>query len=292
MRRSTMGIWVPQGFEEEREAPQWVITDNGVAAPFHAVQRRRQPTGIDLFCGCGGFSLGVMQAGFRVLAGLDNDPAATITYLCNLGSHPVQIHYAAPEDEERLKQWLEEEISRKARESGRTVSAMLTSGSGWISHHSDIEPVRHFFFGDARKFTGEQILEALSMKRGEVDLVFGGPPCQGFSRAGRRDVMDPRNSLVFEFARLALEIWPKAMVMENVPDLVSMVTPEGVPVLDALCRVLEDGGFGAYESLKRALSATSGAGAALRTPKPKEPAPAAEKTDRPIQLAFGFGDEQ
>ncbi|MBU6429933.1 MAG: DNA cytosine methyltransferase, partial [Cyanobacteria bacterium REEB65] len=96
------------------------------------------------------------------------------------------------------------------------------------------------------------------------DLVAGGPPCQGFSTAGQRNVMDPRNSLVFEFARIIIEIQPKTMVFENVPGLVSMTTPEGIPVLDALCRVFEDGGFGAYEALRNSLLTSSGMGLASK----------------------------
>ena len=111
----------------------------------------------------------------------------------------------------------------------------------------------HFFLGDVRKLTGEAILTASGKSMGEVDCVIGGPPCQGFSRAGRRNVMDPRNSLVFEFARLVLEIRPKSMVMENVPDIVSMVTLEGIPVVDAFCKILEEGDYANYQALKHAL---------------------------------------
>ena len=103
------------------------------------------------------------------------------------------------------------------------------------------------------------------MKHGEVDCVIGSPPCQGFSTAGKRNVLDRRNSLVFEFARLVCEISPKTMVFENVPGIASMVTPAGLPVLDVFCRILEDGGFGTVEALKRGLLRSAGAGAALRS---------------------------
>jgi DNA (cytosine-5)-methyltransferase 1 len=53
----------------------------------------------------------------------------------------------------------------------------------------------------------------------EIDLIFGGPPCQGFSNMGLRDAQDPRNSLIFHFARIIREIRPKAFVMENVTGL-------------------------------------------------------------------------
>lgn len=50
----------------------------------------------------------------------------------------------------------------------------------------------------------------------DIDVVFGGPPCQGFSLIGKRALDDPRNSLVFHFLRLVLELNPKYFVMENV----------------------------------------------------------------------------
>lgn len=50
----------------------------------------------------------------------------------------------------------------------------------------------------------------------DIDVVFGGPPCQGFSLMGKRDISDDRNSLVFNFLRLVLDLQPKYFVMENV----------------------------------------------------------------------------
>ena len=106
--------------------------------------------------------------------------------------------------------------------------------------------------------------------------------------------MDPRNSLVFDFARLVLEIRPKAMVMENVPQVLSMLTPEGVPVIDALARVLTDGGFSTYNALKASLAAQAGAGAVLRRDRAPSAATARKDTgDDAAQLdLFGDGDEE
>jgi DNA (cytosine-5)-methyltransferase 1 len=56
---------------------------------------------------------------------------------------------------------------------------------------------------------------------GEIDCIFGGPPCQGFSTMGKRDVGDDRNKLVYRFADLIGTIQPKYFVMENVPGMVS-----------------------------------------------------------------------
>jgi DNA (cytosine-5)-methyltransferase 1 len=55
--------------------------------------------------------------------------------------------------------------------------------------------------------------------RGEIDLVFGGPPCQGFSVMGKRCLKDDRNHLVFRFCYLVKALQPRYFVMENVPGL-------------------------------------------------------------------------
>lgn len=57
------------------------------------------------------------------------------------------------------------------------------------------------------------------IKDRDIDVVFGGPPCQGFSLIGKRSLDDPRNSLVSHFMRLVIELQPKYFVMENVKGL-------------------------------------------------------------------------
>lgn len=239
---------------------------------------RPRPKAIDLFCGAGGASLGFIQAGWEVVAGADNDPFCALTYMMNLGTYPIRIHYVEEGDKERLNAAVEKTVIRKTG----GLYAMEVAGS-----YRRVEPgVSHFFFGDIRKLKGQDILDALGMQVGELDCVLGGPPCQGFSTMGKRQVMDPRNSLVFEFARLVLELQPKTIMFENVPGILTMVTPEGVPVLDAFCRVLEDGGFGTYDALKRSLLASSGCGAALRGKPKNRPEPDGEWDQGEQQLAL------
>lgn len=85
---------------------------------------------------------------------------------------------------------------------------------------------------DIRSISGAQLLEELSLKRGDVDMIYGGPPCQSFSLAGKREGLnDERGMLVGEYIRLVHEILPKAFVMENVK---GMVNWEGGKVLDLI----------------------------------------------------------
>ncbi|MGB3514411.1 MAG: DNA cytosine methyltransferase [Microcoleaceae cyanobacterium] len=67
--------------------------------------------------------------------------------------------------------------------------------------------------------TGDEIRQVLDIQNREIDVVFGGPPCQGFSMIGKRALDDPRNILISHFFRLILELQPKYFVMENVKGL-------------------------------------------------------------------------
>lgn len=102
-----------------------------------------------------------------------------------------------------------------------------------------------------------------AVTEGELDLVFGGPPCQGYSQIGPRDLDDPRNALYREFVRVLEVLQPKAFLMENVPNMLMLA--KGTfrdQALDALrdagygnadVRVLAATDFGVPQLRKRAL---------------------------------------
>lgn len=69
--------------------------------------------------------------------------------------------------------------------------------------------------------SGREIRDKSTIGNRPIDVVFGGPPCQGFSFIGKRFIDDPRNFLIFHFMRLVLELKPKYFVMENVAGLVT-----------------------------------------------------------------------
>ena len=116
-------------------------------------------TCVDAFCGAGGLSLGLRQAGFRTLAAFDAQPFAVRTFT--------------------------ENVSPNA------------------------------FVANAEEVSGTELT------RGEqLDLLAGGPPCQGFSRQKRgAHLGDHRNDLVIEFARLVNETKPRFFMLENVDQL-------------------------------------------------------------------------
>lgn len=120
---------------------------------------------LDLFCGCGGLSLGFEKAGFDISLGIDI--------------------------------WAE---ALKTFEKNHNKSKIL------CGNLSEILP---------------SYIEEKYLKKG-VDIIIGGPPCQGFSISGKRDVNDPRNKLYQSFVTYVEYFKPQAFVMENVPNLVSM----------------------------------------------------------------------
>jgi DNA (cytosine-5)-methyltransferase 1 len=269
---------------------EWAITESGIAVPEYLARKQKRLTAFDFFAGCGGFSLGFMMARhggrhFEIVGANEWEPYAALTYLQNLGHYPCKIHCIEGEkDAARLEKairrsWgikgaapLDAETLNKAFGGG--IAENKCAGSGWIKHQPEAIGVKNFWFGDVRKLKGRDILDTLGMKRGDIDVVMGGPPCQGFSRAGKQVVGDGRNNLVYEYARMIVELQPKMFVMEEVPDVLNFYDPDGVPVLDKFCMILEEGDYGKWELIKKSLLAQAGSAGVikdgLKRRKPKQ----------------------
>lgn len=94
---------------------------------------------------------------------------------------------------------------------------------------------------DIRQVDARLIRETLGLARGELDLLAGGPPCQGFSiNAPKRSMEDMRNHLFREYLRFVTEFRPRAILIENVPGMVSF---EGGATLEAILRSLQTLGY-------------------------------------------------
>jgi DNA (cytosine-5)-methyltransferase 1 len=90
---------------------------------------------------------------------------------------------------------------------------------------------------DMRKVTKKDIKEIIGNKK--INVIVGGPPCQGFSMAGKRQPNDPRNSLFMEYVRLVKELNPDFFIMENVRGLLSMKNEKGKKVIDIILEEFE-----------------------------------------------------
>lgn len=140
------------------------------------------PYAVDLFCGAGGCSEGLIQAGFHILFSSDISDMVEATY-----RH-------------------------------RHEQLGLIQGKNTWFERADIKELTG---ADIQRHISE--LEIFKNKEiPKIDLMIGGPSCQGFSRAGRRDKLDPRNMLFGEYVRVINEIKPKYIVLENVEGFIDM----------------------------------------------------------------------
>lgn len=76
-----------------------------------------------------------------------------------------------------------------------------------------------------------------------IDLIVGGPPCQGFSLAGKRDVNDKRNTLFEYYLNIAKQVMPKVILIENVRLLTSMKDPNGTLVSERILNTFRSMGY-------------------------------------------------
>lgn len=95
---------------------------------------------------------------------------------------------------------------------------------------------------DICEITDEQI-QSWRRQFGGIDVIIGGPPCQGFSLAGKRDPNDIRNQLFNYYSRVVSVVHPKVFILENVRLLTSMKTPEGSLFIDHILNSFIKAGY-------------------------------------------------
>lgn len=139
---------------------------------------------ISLFSGCGGCSLGLIQAGFSLSLAADVDADACQTYRDNVKSAPL-----------------------------------------WQTDLGNVRP--------------NDILRRAGAGVGEISLMAGGPPCQGFSSAGAKDWTDPRNALLKKYVDLVVSLRPIWFLMENVEGL--LTSNDGFFLTEAIAEFLRAG---------------------------------------------------
>lgn len=123
---------------------------------------------------------------------------------------------------------------------GFEVLLSLDSSGACAATHQQNMPQVPFLHADLKEVTTEDILGRAGLERGELDLLIGGPPCQGFSIIGARQANDPRNGLFREFLRVAEGLAPRVVVIENVPGLATL--RKGRTLVE-IGQAMEDSGY-------------------------------------------------
>lgn len=116
--------------------------------------------------------------------------------------------------------------------SGGLGTGFINSGFNIISANDIWEPASKtyktnhpnvkYIVKDIADLKGSELLEGTGFTNNDIDVIIGGPPCQGFSTLGKRFIDDPRNKLFKEYVRLVDEIRPKFFIMENVSGILTM----------------------------------------------------------------------
>lgn len=167
---------------------------------------------IDLFSGCGGLSLGLTWAGAQGRLAIEKDPLAFKTFAANFLDSSSKLLPPF--------RWPDElSLERKA----------------W--------PIDEFL--------NKHKSVLVTLAKDGIDIIAGGPPCQGFSFAGKRKSNDPRNQLFKRYLEIVQIVRPRAVLIENVP---GMAVRHGASKSDSV-RGRWDSKGSAYEELATELEA-------------------------------------
>jgi DNA (cytosine-5)-methyltransferase 1 len=126
-------------------------------------------------------------------------------------------------------------------QAGFNIVAAIDSDPVNASTYSNNFPSTKVICDDLSRLSAQDIRRAARLSESQrIDVVLGGPPCQGFSLIGKRDIADPRNQLLAEFCRLVHELSPRFFVMENVAGLMYKASR---PILEKSLGRLRNGNY-------------------------------------------------
>ncbi|MCX5977780.1 MAG: DNA cytosine methyltransferase [Coprothermobacterota bacterium] len=182
---------------------------------------------LSLFAGAGGLDLGLEMAGFETLVTNELEPHACETLrlnkkMCATGDGTLDTFIDTV-----LKQRCYQQMTKEE-------SAILVKRLQHRSRDKFLQSAE-VFEGDIRQIESKQLLEACRLEeKNELFCVAGGPPCQPFSRAGKRQAVDDvkNGDLFFEFVRVVRDLRPRWFVFENVKGLLLTKTE----VLTTTCK--------------------------------------------------------
>lgn len=173
-----------------------------------------EPTLISLFAGAGGLDIGLEEAGFKTI--LVNE----------LGAHACetlrQNKIFSTISESEFEPWFQGQLqSQRCHKniSASEIARMRERLYSGVGTHSTLRDA-HVLERDVRLLSSNEIFSITGKQRGEVFMVAGGPPCQPFSRAGKRETVETTDGRLFlEFVRIVQDVQPRWFLFENVKGL-------------------------------------------------------------------------
>jgi site-specific DNA-cytosine methylase len=196
----------------------------------------------DFFCGCGGFSLGFIQAGLKCISAMDISPEALATYWYNL-CYKTWSHLWVDQNNTKAINAI-----RKWSNNGETQNFLFPKGvpDNWLEVPEPM-PCLNLFCYSILDIEPEEWMEYCGVRPGDIKIFIGGPPCQGFSMANeKRSVYDERNQLPLRYLYYAKVAKPDYVLVENVPGLLSLGKKKGEkegPFVRWIREAFDDAGY-------------------------------------------------
>jgi DNA (cytosine-5)-methyltransferase 1 len=173
---------------------------------------------ISLFAGAGGLDLGLEDAGFETVVANDVEEHTCESLLANQAIPRLSLRDFNKWFEGQLKQRCYQGASPEQIDS---LKSRVARGRRGRSYLRSAEIVR----APIEAISSRDLLRLARLRKGEVDLVAGGPPCQPFSRAGKRMTVEAAEGRLFvEFVRVVREVRPRWFLFENVKGLTQSKT--------------------------------------------------------------------
>lgn len=184
---------------------------------------------IELFAGCGGMSLGIEKAGFELYFANELSPMASETFAYNILEENLEDLVERNIAPSKVK-WISSKFPITKLKERLRENPFEAAGGKFSDIHSIKDIEGKLLVGDIDNllaFFEKNPAIIKHIQDQNIDLVSGGPPCQSFSLAGKREKNDKKNLLPLSFSKLVGLIKPKAVLLENVKGITSPFTEEG-----------------------------------------------------------------
>lgn len=184
---------------------------------------------IELFAGCGGMTLGLEAAGFELYFANELSPMAGETFAYNILNEDLE-GFAKAKNEPKKTYWIKSQFPRTNLKS-RLRENPIECKKGEYSDLNNLSKLNgKLLIGDI-----DELLNWLeknpriirNIQKENITLLSGGPPCQSFSLAGKREKNNAKNLLPLSFAKFAGLVKPKFVILENVKGITAAFTENG-----------------------------------------------------------------